>query len=159
MLGHDRIAPKQASYCYFFLKEGFAISIEEDFEPQIKTKITPRNAEMLDSGQIDSFLFRTTWLYCSGLKYCFEVWHPCQARKCKMSTRVKRLETITMPNISRIFWSEKSAIHFEYFRFCTWKIQRICTWDPRFGMEWSFCIAFYRVLHRVKPKVTVVLCD
>ena len=60
MLGHDRIAPKQASYCYFFLKEGFAISIEEDFEPQIKTKMTPRNAEMLDSGQIDSFLFRTT---------------------------------------------------------------------------------------------------
>ena len=26
---------------------------------------------------------KQTWLHCSGLKYCFEVWHPCQARKCK----------------------------------------------------------------------------
>ena len=34
---------------------------------------------------------KLTWLYCSGLKYCFEVGHPCQARKCKMSTRGKKL--------------------------------------------------------------------
>ena len=32
------------------------------------------------------------------------------------SKKGAHLETITMPNISRIFRSEKSAIHFEYFR-------------------------------------------